>query len=258
MINNQEEFDKHIAQPLEVAKQKAIQAYHEHRSKKKAINEAVVNFVLSNPQPFSPHPRLLKDYQMGKYVSFNTMIESIGDYSTLIGATAFRLAEQLEIELVDNGIESNTQATALYVNGHPSPDYSFCDVPLSKALSRYFEQEPFSIFQHNQYWFQHILDTTPKDDHTKRQILIGYISLQKLCFAPAYSLFIYDALKRLNAEPDIKTDIVNLDILKDDVATQLDNHEFDSDDKDRQTALSVLDGITKVMNHFIYLAKMQE
>lgn len=258
MINNYKEFVKHIAHPLDVAKQKAIKAYNEHRSKNDVICEAVVDFVVSNPKPFSPHPSLLKDYQKGKCVCFNTMIDSIGEYGTLIGATAFRLAEQLEIELVDNGIKTKHLFNAVDEDGHPSPDLSICDYPISKALLRYFEQEPFSIFQHNQYWFQHILDTTPKDDHTKLQILTGYISLQRLCFAPAFSLFIYDALKRLISEPDIKTDIVNLNILKEDVATQLDNHEFDSDDKDRHTALLVLVGINTVMDRFIDLVEKQE
>jgi len=258
MFDDYDDYNKDVNQAIDIAKQIAIEAYNEHSSKIDVISYVVGSFVLANLKQISPRPKLLKRYFRGEPVSFNMILDSIDEKGILIGATAYRLAEQLETELVDNGIKPKSQPPTVYVNGQLIPEMSSCDIPISVTYFKYFEQEPFSIFQHNQYWFQHIGDTTPKDDYTKRQILIGYISLQKLCFAPAYSLFIYDALKRLNAEPDIKTDIENLDILKEDVATQLDNHEFDSDDKDRQTALSVLDGITKVMNHFIYLAKMQE
>lgn len=253
-----EEFNKQVNHSIDVAKQYAIKAYTAHCSKKDVISYAVGLHVMSNLKQISPRPTLLKRCLRGDCISFNMILDSIDEKGILIGATAYRLAEQLETELVDNGIKPKSHSTAAYVDGQLCPEISTLEIPISVMYLKYFEQHPFSIMQHNEYWFQRIRDTTSEDDHMKLDMLKSYLVLYSFCRIHRVLLFIYNKLKSLCVKADAKADIKDLEILKEDVATQLDRCNYDFNNNEHQAALSAFACIAIVIDEFKVLAEKQE
>lgn len=258
MFDDYDDYNIDINQAIDNAKQMAIEAYKKDLSKKETISYVVGSFVLTNLSRISPRPKLLKRYYRGEHVSFNMILDSIDEKGILIGATAYRLAEQLETELVDNGVKSKVQSTAVYVNGQLRPEMSSWKIPISVTYLKYFEQHLFSIIQQYKYWGQRIIDTTPEDDHVRLGMLKGYSKLHTFCLIPQVSLFIYNKIKRLISNADTKADIEDLVFLRESITTQLDQYNYDCNNNEHRATLLAISCITAVIDEFIYLAKMQE
>ena len=104
-------------------KDKAIKKYTKDVAKNDVIGQTVGSLVLAHCAQIKPVPAMYKRCMNGERISCNMILDSIGNDGVIIGAMAFQVAEQLEMELSDNAIRSNTQSDSGGRRTQPAHQY---------------------------------------------------------------------------------------------------------------------------------------
>lgn len=139
-------------------KERAIRNY-KGVSKKDHISDAVGALILMNLNQMKPVPRLFMRLIKNERISFNMILDSIGECGNQLGAVAYQLAEQLEIELPDNNIQMKEKPIVSYINGQELPDLNTDNIKISEVYHNYFIKHHPSMFLQNGYLFERIRDT---------------------------------------------------------------------------------------------------
>jgi hypothetical protein len=156
------------------------------------IEEAVSTLLIISLKQIHPVPPLLKRCLAGERVSFNMILDSLGENGILLGATAYRLAEQLELEIPDDDREANKQVITTFVNGVERPEWKSENSQFTTVYRRYFVQNFPSMFFQNGY----LLKLIQKSDHDEFQknMAGSLIVIQVGCKDNALVEFLHDCL----------------------------------------------------------------
>ena len=196
MNTNFNDVAEHYNKTIEYGKKMAIKRYNKKDSKRDFISEVVGSFIISNLRQIRPLPPMLTRYWDDDSISVNMLLDSIGDCGILIGASAYRLAEQLELELPDNGIKPHQKSTAAIINGQLISGLEL-DSKISGCYLRYFEEHSLSMFLQNGYWLEQIRNAYTVSNPSKKGIADCYFQLQCVSKNSLILRFVYDMLKYL-------------------------------------------------------------
>jgi hypothetical protein len=125
-------------------------------SKCDLINVAVANFISEIVEISRPRPKLYRRWVNGERVTMNMILDSMGDFGIVVGAAAFRLAEQLEIELPDNGLENAVNFSVPVIDGEIMEEMASHLTKVSSCYLDYFFQDSKSMLCHQVYLAQRL------------------------------------------------------------------------------------------------------
>ncbi len=225
----------------------AIKEYG-HLGKKDIIGRAIESFILTNINQITPIPKMLKRCMAGEQISFNMLLDSIGEDGIVIGATAFRIAEQLEIELNDNGSKGNRQNIVAYVNGEERPDIPCEDVDFSRIYNKYFRIHPDSIFLQNGYLYERIRDNSGKYDTNNIKISESLLQMQIVCNENLLLLFAHHHMKKIYFNMSIEDMPERLSCLKDFYEDFVNEYREDTNSEQYKSAVLACTSIAATLN----------
>jgi hypothetical protein len=123
-------------------------------SKNDTIHAVVRNFISDIIRNCRPQPELFQRWVNGEKISMNMMLNSIGNVGVVIGAAAFQLAEQLQIELPENATESTINAVVPVIDGEFRNEMASVESKVSGCYLDYFLQDDKAMLRHKVYLAQ--------------------------------------------------------------------------------------------------------
>ncbi len=141
------------------------------------------------------------------YISANMILDTMPDYGVLIGSAAYRLIEQLEIELQGNPIEGNLEIKFLL-----------------DCYFRYFRQDDRGIL--NQMFYCHNLLTKPENKTEMTNFDEVVESLLGLPFInPSSLIIVHHCMRNLYKKKPIRKDVNMFCEICKDAEKKIDNND---------------------------------
>lgn len=177
-------------------KAEALKAHTKDVAKNDVIGQAVGELVLMHCAQLKPAPEMYKRCINGERISCNMILDSMSDDGVMIGAVAFQVAEQLELELPDNTTRSNKAHVVLFADEEEVSPCPEIEASISIAYVNYFRQHTPSMFLQNGYLFEHIRDNSSVHEDYKK-MADCFLQMQICCRDDELFYFIHECLKSI-------------------------------------------------------------
>ncbi len=165
-------------------------------SKNDLIHAVVGNFISDIVRNCRPQPILFRRWVNNEKISMNMILNSMGDIGIVIGAAAFRLAEQLEYELPDNGIESTANFVVPVIDGDFRDDMASVESSVAGCYLNYFLQDDRAMFSHKAYLAKFLKQKYEDDTNQTGCKVVDELMVMEI-FCSSISAEIFCCLKSL-------------------------------------------------------------
>lgn len=164
-------------------------------SKTDMISVTSAIFVLDRAKYAIPKPKIVRQWENGdETITMNMILDALEWTGVMIGAAAYRLAEQLEIELSDNVLEDEICHISLfrddkYVGASENKKISTC-------YERYFYQDDKAIMFQCMYLMKLLRNNYERDNNDTGMLVLKEM-IGMTIFSPSSFLCVYGCLKKL-------------------------------------------------------------